>query len=330
MDNEPQPVGAPSILIVNGDEWSIRSLETVLDPVGYDVLRAFNAKQAQRAAVDFQPDAILLDIGLPRSSGIELCDLLSQDRRIRSNTPLLVTTINTVTHATRIAALKAGAWEVIGLPADPEELVLRLGTLVRAKREADRARTESMVDPVTGLYNMHGLHRRAHEMGALARRCSHALGCVVFAPARAVVSDAPLDRAGNGGHRNGGHRPPRRPVEALARMLVGCARSSDVVAHLSPFEMAVLAYNADEQSTRRLAERVVPRLDATLDTDSAGPELGSGGGGVHAGFHAEPNFRNATIDPSELVARAALAVRAPRVHGESRIRPYGRVVDHQR
>lgn len=137
---QPTSPRAPTILIANGDEWSIRSLETVLDPVGYVVVRAFDLEQALDAALHTRPDAVLLDIDLSGRSGVDLCRMLRSQPEIRSNTPLLVTTIDTITHATRVAALKAGAWAVLRLPVDPEELVLRLGTLIGAKRDAEHAR----------------------------------------------------------------------------------------------------------------------------------------------------------------------------------------------
>ena len=49
---------------------------------------------------------------------------------------------------------------------DPNELILRMETFVKAKHEADRVREEGLMDPGTGLYNVRGLLRRATELSA--------------------------------------------------------------------------------------------------------------------------------------------------------------------
>src|SRR5881409_763312 len=75
----------------------------------------------------------------------------------------------------------AGAWECIAPPHDADEILLKIGAYVHAKLDADRARSEGLLDSATRLYNRQGLARRARELGAQAYRDHGALACVVFA-----------------------------------------------------------------------------------------------------------------------------------------------------
>ena len=89
-----------------------------------------------------------------------------------------------------MAALAAGAWECIAPPHDADEILLRMQGYVRAKLDADRARAEGLIDPLSGLYNRQGLARRARELGSQAFREHGALACV------AVALDLEQDEAG--------------------------------------------------------------------------------------------------------------------------------------
>jgi CheY-like chemotaxis protein len=52
---------APLVLIANDQEWSARSLESILGPNGYAVVRAYTGQQALERARTSQPDIIILD-----------------------------------------------------------------------------------------------------------------------------------------------------------------------------------------------------------------------------------------------------------------------------
>ena len=62
------------ILIANDQEWTARSLESVLAPHGYEILRAFTGQQALDRASAGQPALILLDAQLPDVHGFDVHD----------------------------------------------------------------------------------------------------------------------------------------------------------------------------------------------------------------------------------------------------------------
>ncbi len=279
---------APLTLVASGQEWWSRSLESILAPNGYAVLHAYSARQAIDRARRTQPDLILLDTHLPDGDGMETCQLLRDDPRIAKSTPILALTSGPPTKQEKLAALRAGAWELLVLPVDSEELLLRLDAYVQAKLEADHAREEGLVDPETGLYNMRGLTRRAREIGADAVRKHTPLACVVFGaePASGTVHDP----------------------AALARKLREQGRVSDAIGQLGPAEFAVIAPATDAPAALKLAERLIQALG---ESAPAGPTVPT----IRVGYDAVADLHATPVDPSEILIRATSALKVARTRG---------------
>src|SRR5215212_7184505 len=193
MATRDKAVSAPLVLIANDQEWSARSLESILGPNGYSVVRAYTGQQALERARTAQPDIIILDAQMPDMHGFEVCRSLRSDPRFSSTTPIVITTSGPSGRTQRLEAYRCGAWEFLGQPLDGEALLLKLGTFLESKRQVDLLREENLLDSTTGLYNMRGLSRRAREIGSDAIRRRDALACVVFAPE--PVGDAGEDPA---------------------------------------------------------------------------------------------------------------------------------------
>src|ERR671914_2695061 len=182
MATREKAQSTPLVLIANDQEWSARSLESILGPSGYSVVRAYTGLQALERARTAQPDIIILDAQMPDLHGFEVCRQLRSDPRFSANTPLIITTSGPSGRTQRLEAYRAGAWEFLGQPLDGEALLFKLNTFLQCKREVDALREENLLDPGTGLYNMRGLSRRAREIGAEAFRRRDPIACVVFAP----------------------------------------------------------------------------------------------------------------------------------------------------
>src|ERR1043166_368551 len=175
------PAHAPLVLIANAQEWVTRSLESILRPAGYAVLKAYSGRDALEGARRSAPDVVILDTDLPETDVLALCRALRVDPYITPSTPILVTSPGPLARAQVIDALRAGANGVWGQPLDTEEFLLRLEGHVRAKLDADAAREGGLLDPRTGLYNARGLERRARELAAQVDRREASLACIVLA-----------------------------------------------------------------------------------------------------------------------------------------------------
>ncbi len=284
----------PLVLIANAQEWAARSLETILGPAGFAVLRAYTDRNALDRARSARPDVIILDQHLPDRGGIDVCRELRSDPQVTPSTPIIVSTAGPTTRQQRVEALRAGAAEFIGQPLDGEEFTLRLQSYVRAKFDADRARDESMVDPETGLYNMRGLARRARELGAQAFRQKTALGCVVFSP---DIGDAEAPTA---------EEAILHAMHVLAKALKSTGRVSDAIGRLGPTEFAVVAPETDAAGLLKLADRLSLNLT----------HQGNGGGQapirLRAGYDAVPDVHATPLDPVDLLVHATSALRTSR------------------
>jgi len=286
----------PLVLIVSNQEWSSRSLETILAPNGYAVLRAYTGASAMTRARGAQPDVIVVDSSLPDYDGLELCRKIRRDRHVPLGMPIFIIGPEPPTRQRRIDALRAGAWEHLGQPLDAEEFLLRIEAFVRAKLDADRARAEGLVDEATGLYNMRGLARRARELGSQASRQHAALACVVFAPDfdtrdRDAASEDALTEA----------------AQRLAGAFKAAGRLSDAIGRVGPSEFAVVAIGTDAPGSVKLAERVAQALAAVpaLSATTRPFEL-------RAGYYTVPDFHSAPVDTVDALLRATAALRLAR------------------
>jgi len=122
------------LLLVEDDPMIGAGLRTGLRQDGYTVDWVRDGSGAELATQTTTPyDAILLDIGLPRKSGL---DLLAHWRKAKNDVPVLIITARD-TVADRIRGLDAGADDYLVKPFNLDELAARLRALLR--RRAGRA-----------------------------------------------------------------------------------------------------------------------------------------------------------------------------------------------
>lgn len=285
----------PLTLIANSQEWHSRSLESILGPHGYAVLRAYTGKQAIERAVSARPDLIILDTDLPDRDGFDVCRELRNDPAISASTPILITSPGHPSRQKRLEALRAGAWDFIGSALDGEELPLRLNAYVRAKQEVDRAREDSLLDELTGLYNIRGLARRARELGSQAFRQKEPFACIVLTP-----------MLGSGEQSAEQDDMVAAVTERLAGLLRETGRTSDAIGMLGRGEFGVVAQGTDSLGAVRLAERLA---------EAASQVFAGSGMRVAAGYDAVSNYHDAPIEPSDMLMRASMAMRLSRSEG---------------
>ncbi len=292
---ESAPSRPPLALIANDQEWSIRSLESILAPNGYAILRAYNGQQATELALETAPDVIILDADFSDMPGVDVCSTLRNDPRISPCSPILITTAGRWTRDQRLEALSAGAWDFLSLPLDAEELLLRLGVYMKIKTEADRTREESLVDPITGFYNLKGLMRRARELGTDALRHERPLACVAIAPD--LSGEVSLERQADSAAL-------WAAVNRVAEVFRSASRVSDVIGRVRLGEFVIIAPGTDEEGARKLAQRMVGMAEMLESADEGAPSLT-----LLAGYDAVENMREAGTQPGALLAGATTALR---------------------
>jgi diguanylate cyclase (GGDEF)-like protein len=302
MANRDKAPSTPLVLIANDQEWSARSLESILGPSGYSVVRAYTGQQALERARTAQPDLIILDAQMPDVHGFEVCRTLRSDPRFSATTPIIITTSGPSGRTQRLEAYRAGAWEFLGQPLDGEALLLKLGTFLQCKLEVDSLRDESLLDPGTGLYNMRGLSHRANEIGADAFRRRDALACVVFS--------SELDGSGNGESPD---EEVQRVAEQVGQLFKRTGRASDAIGRLGHSEFAVIAPATSSDGALRL----IQRLGGTIEASPIPVRGGERNLRVRAGYCAVPDFAESPVDAVELLLRATTALRDLKRDGDA-------------
>ena len=131
------------ILVVDDDRAVRESLRRSLQFNGYQVELAADGQQALDWLADQRPDAVVLDVMMPRVDGLEVA------RRLRStgdDLPILVLTAREAV-SDRVAGLDAGADDYLPKPFALEELLARLRALLRRAgppEEGQEARPEPL------------------------------------------------------------------------------------------------------------------------------------------------------------------------------------------
>ncbi len=296
MTASPRPSRPTLVLIVDDQEWSARALESILSPNGYAVLRAYTGRQALELAATVHPDAVIIDVTLPDLDGITVCEML-RNGILGAHTPIVVTTSGPCERAMALSAYRAGAWEFCSQPLDGESFLSKLATFVRSKREVDRVHDDALVDPVTGLYNLRGLARRAHEIGAEALRNRKALACVALS-AEGTPSDGSPPPTGLAGE----------VAVHLEKVFRSVGRASDARGRVGVAEFGIIAPSTEASGAVRLVQRVQERLDSESLTFCGTPCTLT----VRAGYYAVSDFAESPVDAIEMLLRATNALRRNR------------------
>lgn len=120
--------GRPRVLVVEDDADIAGVLRRSLDKEGYEVRIAGDGETALDEADDFEPDAVVLDLGLPKLDGVEVC------RRLRKegDVPILILTARDALDA-RVTGLDSGADDYLVKPFEREELLARMRALLRRR-----------------------------------------------------------------------------------------------------------------------------------------------------------------------------------------------------
>jgi DNA-binding response OmpR family regulator len=125
---ETDPVGG-RVLVVEDDEEIADVLRRSLRSEGYEVLTSGDGVSALDAAAGFVPDLVVLDLGLPRMDGVEVCRRLREDG---DDVPILMLTARAETED-RVDGLDSGADDYLTKPFERQELLARIRALLRRR-----------------------------------------------------------------------------------------------------------------------------------------------------------------------------------------------------
>jgi DNA-binding response OmpR family regulator len=121
------------VLIVDDCKVTTLTITKCLEPDGFEVRSAHSGRDGLREALEFRPDAILLDRRLPDIDGVEVCRRFRLAETTKS-TPILMLTSTGDTKA-RVEAIELGADDYIVKPFEPSELVARINRFLATRSQ---------------------------------------------------------------------------------------------------------------------------------------------------------------------------------------------------
>jgi two-component system, OmpR family, KDP operon response regulator KdpE len=124
----------PTVLVIDDEVQILRLLRITLEAAGYTVVEADSGRIGLGEVARCQPDAIVLDLGLPDLSGLEVLRQL----REWSKVPVLVLTVLAAEND-KVAALDAGADDYLTKPFGSAELTARLRAILRRVPEENES-----------------------------------------------------------------------------------------------------------------------------------------------------------------------------------------------
>ena len=117
---------AKRILVVDDEPQIVRVLKAYLDKEGYQVLTAFDGREALRIFDHEELDFIILDLNLPYMDGLDIC----REVRRRSDVPIMMLTAR-VEEVDKLIGLELGTDDYVVKPFSPREVVARVRTILR-------------------------------------------------------------------------------------------------------------------------------------------------------------------------------------------------------
>lgn len=161
------------IMMVDDELLNIEMTQAFLEDAGYrNFISTHESENAVAMMRAQRPHVLLLDLSMPKVSGMDILAALRDDPELR-HIPVIVLTSNTDA-PTRLKALSLGAMDFLAKPVDPSELGLRLRNTLAARAHRDWL---AQHDPLTALRNRVSYMEQLQAALGLAAQRRH--GCAV-------------------------------------------------------------------------------------------------------------------------------------------------------
>ncbi|MHB1536488.1 MAG: response regulator [Acidimicrobiales bacterium] len=182
---------APSVLVVEDEESFVEALAVGLKREGFLVFVARDGVEALERFDEVHPDLVLLDVWLPRMSGIDVC----REIRGRSRVPIIMVTAKT-SEIDTVVGLEVGADDYVTKPYRLRELVARMRAVLR-RSPADGPTPENTDVIEVGELRLDPERHEVHLRGApvpLALKEFELLEVLMDNAGRVLTRDTLIDR----------------------------------------------------------------------------------------------------------------------------------------
>lgn len=142
--------GNKRILIADDEPDILEIVSYNLGREGYEIHTAKDGNEALEKAKQLQPDLIILDIMMPRKTGVEVCQILRSQPDFQETLIIFLTALSD--EASQIKGLETGADDYVSKPISPKVLISRVNALFRRVNSKDTGKSirlgNIVIDPV--------------------------------------------------------------------------------------------------------------------------------------------------------------------------------------
>ena len=213
--------GGNLVLLVEDEDSFIDALTLGLQREGFSVVVARDGAEALKVFDGVNPDMVLLDVMLPKVSGLDVC----RELRSRSAVPIILVTAKS-SELDTVVGLEVGADDYITKPYRLRELVARMRAVMRRRAPAQPNPvaagflTDASGNDVVEVGDVRIDHQR-HEVTVRGAQVQLPLKefellAILLENAGRVLDTRPADGAGLGRRLRGRHQDPRRAHQASA------------------------------------------------------------------------------------------------------------------
>src|SRR5215211_5741701 len=123
------------VLVADDEPDILEIIEYNLKAEGYDVYTARDGDEAIQKAKQVKPQLIILDVMMPKKTGVEVCEILRTQPAFKDTLIIFLTAVND--EGTQIRGLETGADDYVSKPISPKVFLSRVNALFRRLNKTD-------------------------------------------------------------------------------------------------------------------------------------------------------------------------------------------------
>jgi two-component system cell cycle response regulator len=271
------------ILVVDDNEVNLELLVAILEFEHHVVSTATDGFEALAKIAAEKPDIVLLDVMMPELDGFEVCQRIKADPAMADIPVIMVTALSDVDDLVR--GFEAGADDFVTKPFNGPAFIARVRLQLRRKRHYAHILEQSLVDRLTGAFNLHYFEAHAPRLAARCRAARRPVAILM------IDVDNLKQINDTRGHAAGNHA-----LRGVVNRATSDLRPSDLVARMGGDEFVVVMPETDLDAALQIAERLRGRIgDAPVEGTSVTVSIGIAASGPDVEEELEATLQRADV-----------------------------------